>query len=110
MIGSDIHRKNPFFGASTVSGWLTRSGEFLWAQSHSSHEELAKHFGKTMDDMYKSGAIRIWSDGRERILTVGVDRMSELSSIMKRKIEDVAVEFSSAIRDDRGNIVDDYRT
>ena len=107
----EMTRKNPFYGTNTSSGWLLKNGEFKWAKSISSHDDLAKSLGyKNIEDLRDNhGAIRVWSDGDERIISLSVDRFSYLSPKLQARVEDLAIEYSAAIRDDRGNIVVDYR-
>jgi hypothetical protein len=107
----EMGRKNPFHGHSTVSGWLLKNGEFKWAQSISSHDDLAISLGyKSIEDLRDNhGAIRVWADGDEKIITLSVDRFNDMSPRLQNRVEDLALEYSAAIRDDRGNIVVDYR-
>jgi len=106
-----MSRKNPFLGDRTTSGWLLKNGEFKWAGSINSHDDLAKSLGyKNIEDIRDiHGGIRIWADGSEKIITLSVDRFEDLSRRLQSHVENLAIEYKAAIRDDRGNIIADYR-
>lgn len=104
-----VERKNPFKGSRIVSGWLTADGDFKWGNALADHEGLAQHLGfKSIEDIRDNhGALRVWADGEERIVTFNADRFSELPRLQRVALEDMAAEHGAALRDDRGNLLSD---
>lgn len=105
------NRAEPFDSGPIGSGWLDKDGNFQWAAAVASHDTLAQKLGfKNIEDAQKRGGlIRSWADRDDRVFTVGVDQFSELSPRQQKRVEDLAIENRGAVRDDRGNIVLDYR-
>ena len=108
---AEMTRANPFYGTNTSSGWLLPDGRFYWAKSISSHDDLAKSLGfQSIEDLRdRHHGIRVWADGDDKVITLSVDRFNELSTKLQQRVEDLAIEYSAAVRDDRGNIIIDYR-
>ena len=104
-------RADPFVGQRIVSGWLLSDGQFRWGRNLADHEPLAQFLGfKSIEDLRDNhGAVRVWADGSEKLISFDPDRWNDMSGRQRSSIDDLAIETKAAIRDGRGNIIEDYR-
>jgi len=104
-------RADPFVGQRIVSGWLLSDGQFRWGRNLADHEPLAQFLGfKSIEDLRDNhGAVRVWADGSEKLISFDPDRWNDMSGRQRSSIDDLAIEAKAAIRDGRGNIIEDYR-
>ena len=87
----------------TGSGWIFPDGESKFAGSFSAHDELAKQNGfGGLETARSKGALRVWLDGEEKVLTLSVDALSELTPTQERAVSRLARDYDVDVRLDTG--------
>jgi hypothetical protein len=87
----------------TGSGWIFPDGKSKFAGSYSAHDELAKQNGfGGIETARSKGALRVWLDGEEKVLTLSVDALSELTPTQERAVSRLARDYDVDVRLDTG--------